>query len=316
MECIIGTAQLYLQPLAYLVEVHEQLSVSDYAGREVGILNLEALPCHADTGEPFADHEDVYIDSPQEMLGRPFAFVLLIPGARGLPSKFTVSLHLSLFSLSLFSLSLPQDIHVKFRMFVDETDSCSEKVPSPVNPNWNYRRVIRYSHATQELIDYLKEGLLHIELWGRQLLKAGFTPNAHGAGTLQALQHGAQPTKQRLQDELDKYGHELMGGFKMNGRVIDPNKQSIIVELLLMKKQQARMHQRIVSLESNRCLCLIRNSSVCQDNIKKLIDISEKQKRRFVSVDILKELVFTTTAESADVILTHMLNGKWLDSFY
>lgn len=90
-ECIIGTAQLYLQPLAYLVEVREQLTVSDYAGREVGILNIEMSPAQPDTGEPFAEHEDVYIDSPQEMLGKPFAFVLAIPGARGLPAKFTVS---------------------------------------------------------------------------------------------------------------------------------------------------------------------------------------------------------------------------------
>ena len=39
----------------------------------------------------------------------------------------------------------------------------------------------------------------------------------------------------------------LMNGFQMNGRVVDPQKQSIIVELLLMKKTQARLQQRVVS---------------------------------------------------------------------
>lgn len=116
---------------------------------------------------------------------------------------------------------------------------------TPINPNWNYRRLVHYDHTTQELIEYLKEGLLHIELWGRQLLKAGYQAGLP-QGTLQL--HGAEPTKQQLQDELAKYGNEMMGGFKMNGRIIDPNKQSIIVELLLMKKQQARMHQRIVKI--------------------------------------------------------------------
>jgi len=38
-----------------------------------------------------------------------------------------------------------------------------------------------------------------------------------------------------------------MNGFQMNGRVVDPQKQSVIVELLLMKKTQARLQQKCVS---------------------------------------------------------------------
>ena len=37
-----------------------------------------------------------------------------------------------------------------------------------------------------------------------------------------------------------------MNGFQMNGRVVDPQKQSVIVELLLMKKTQARLQQKCV----------------------------------------------------------------------
>ena len=36
----------------------------------------------------------------------------------------------------------------------------------------------------------------------------------------------------------------------MNGRVVDPQKQSVIVELLLMKKTQARLQQKVVSFFS------------------------------------------------------------------
>lgn len=39
----------------------------------------------------------------------------------------------------------------------------------------------------------------------------------------------------------------LMNGFQMNGRVVDPQKQSVIVELLLMKKTQARLQQKVVN---------------------------------------------------------------------
>lgn len=48
-----------------------------------------------------------------------------------------------------------------------------------------------------------------------------------------------------------------MNGFQMNGRVVDPQKQSIIVELLLMKKTQARLQQKVVRRGKVGCLELI-----------------------------------------------------------
>lgn len=126
-------------------------------------------------------------------------------------------------------------------MFVDEQYSVSEKVATQINPNMNFRKMFHFSLVTQQLIDYLKDGILNIEIWGRQLLKSGYAISKN-------LNIDKEPGKQMLQEELAKHGYELLNGFKMNGRVIDPNKQSIIVELLLMKKQQARMHQRLVRL--------------------------------------------------------------------
>ena len=76
-----------------------------------------------------------------------------------------------------------------------------------------------------------------MQIWGKQSIKFSGI----------AKQSTQRNTKQLFQEELNKQGNELMHGFKMNGRIVDPNKQSIIVELLLMKKQQARQHQRIVS---------------------------------------------------------------------
>ena len=237
-ECLIGTSQLYLQPLAYKVEVKEQLSMTDHTGQEIGIINLEVVPCN-EQGNQYQEHDDVYVDSPQELLGKPFQFIVKILGCRGLPVKFTVS---TFHILIIFTtkIKLLQDIYVRFRVFVDEHYTVSEKVSTSVNPNFNFRTIFRFSHTTQQLIEYLKDGSLNFEVWGRQLLKSGYSiPNNLGTDK--------GPSKQMLQEELTKHGYELMNGFKMNGRVIDPNKQSIIVELLLMKKQQARMHQRIVN---------------------------------------------------------------------
>ena len=89
-ECMIGAAQLYLQPLAYRVEIKEQLSIVDYSGQEIGIINMEIVPCN-ESGNEYTEHDDAYVDSPQELFGKPFNFVVKIMGCRGLPPKFTVS---------------------------------------------------------------------------------------------------------------------------------------------------------------------------------------------------------------------------------
>ncbi|KAH7638537.1 kinesin-like protein kif28p [Dermatophagoides farinae] len=282
-ECLIGTAQLYLQPLAYMIEIKEHLSVNDFTGQEIGVINVEIIPCD-ENGQEYVEQDDVYVDTPQELLGKSLNFIIKIIGCRGLPNKFT-------------------EIYLKYLMFVDENYSISDKVGVTVNPNFNFKKLFHYSHVTQPLIDYLKEGILNIEIWGRQLLKSGYmipppmsnvpyttiNNGRNNNNNNNHHQHHHETGKELLQEELAKAGSELMNGFKMNGRVIDPNKQSIIVELLLLKKQQARMHQRI-------------------NNIKKLIEIAEKQHLRLIPVNILKELIFTTSADSADDILSRMLN--------
>lgn len=91
-----------------------------------------------------------------------------------------------------------------------------------------------FQAVTQELVNYLRDGSLAIQIWGKQI------------GRSFSKSSGRQ-TKTNFQEDLLAQTNNLMDGFKMNGRVVEPTKQSIIVELLLMKKQQARQQQRIVS---------------------------------------------------------------------
>lgn len=87
---MIGTAQLYLQPLAYMIEIKEHLSVNDFTGQEIGVINIEIIPCD-ENGQEYGEQDDVYVDTPQELLGKSLNFIVKIIGCRGLPNKFTVS---------------------------------------------------------------------------------------------------------------------------------------------------------------------------------------------------------------------------------
>src|SRR6218665_2007285 len=120
-ECLIGTAQLYLQPLAYKIEVKEQLAILNYSGQEIGIMNIEAMPANHE-GLEYSEQDDIFVDSPHEMFGKPLILSIKIVGCRGLPPKFT-------------------DIYVRYRMFVDEKHTISEKIATPINPDMNFRQL-------------------------------------------------------------------------------------------------------------------------------------------------------------------------------
>lgn len=89
-EQLIGTSQLYLQPLSFLVEINEQLEILDYRGNEVAFLNVELNPCDEKERE-FSELDDNFVDSPFELIGKPLYFKLKIHSCRGLSSRFTVS---------------------------------------------------------------------------------------------------------------------------------------------------------------------------------------------------------------------------------
>uniref|UniRef100_T1K6K6 Kinesin motor domain-containing protein n=1 Tax=Tetranychus urticae TaxID=32264 RepID=T1K6K6_TETUR len=252
-EVLIGIVQVYLQPLAFLVELKEQLEVLDYKGTEIGIINIEIVPCTSD-GRELSELDDAYVDTPSELIGKDVCFVFKIHGCRGLPPRFT-------------------DIYCRYRIFLDEEDSTTEIISDTSNPDFNHRKMFTYQPATKALIDYLKEGFVLIQIWGRQMVKRSVS---NQSGRL---------TKQMMQDDLLNQANNLMQGFKMNGRNVDPNKQSIIVELLLMKKQQARQQQRI-------------------ENIHKLVEIYERYGRPKIPVQLVKELISATTTDSAQHIIT------------
>ena len=120
-------------------------------------------------------------------------------------------------------------------MFLDKEYSTTEAISDTSNPDFNHRKVFSFRPVTQQLIDYLKDGSVMIQVWGKQMMRRAYS-KASG-----------RQTKNNFQEDLLNEANNLMTGFKMNGREIEPNKQSVIVELLLMKKQQARQQQRIVS---------------------------------------------------------------------
>ncbi|XP_022241347.1 kinesin-like protein KIF28P [Limulus polyphemus] len=255
-EVRIGNVQIFLQPLAFLVEQKEQLEITDFKGTEVGIMNVEVVPCTED-GKEYTEDDDVFIDNPSELIGKDLHFIVKIHGCRGLPNKY-------------------RDTRCKYHVFLDEEDTVTETITNTNNPDFNHQKKFSFKPVTQQLVDYLKDGAIMVQVWGKQKFRNSAVAKSKGKNT-----------KQMFQADLLNHANSLSDGFRMNGRTVDPNKQSIIVELLLMKKQQARQQQRL-------------------ENIKKFIDIAEKQKRRSVPLYLVKDLMSASTHEAAEPILAQL----------
>lgn len=61
------------------------------------------MPCTSQ-GKEYTEHDDMFVDNPNELMGKDLHFMVKILGCRGLPSRFNVSTKRKcvIFNLHLF----------------------------------------------------------------------------------------------------------------------------------------------------------------------------------------------------------------------
>ncbi|KAK7465940.1 hypothetical protein BaRGS_00037478 [Batillaria attramentaria] len=142
----IGSVHVYLQSLGYLVELQENLAITDFKGNDCGHLMLEILPCDDKWKEL---PEEIYAESPQDLLKKPLNFKLKILSARGLPGNM-------------------KQTYCKFKFYLDDKETKTEPVGDTINPDYNFEKKYSYKTVTQGLLDYLENESLVVEVWGQQ----------------------------------------------------------------------------------------------------------------------------------------------------
>jgi len=70
-DALIGTANIFLQSLGYVLDFEDSLTITDLKGNDEGVLNVNVSPC-SEKGRPLG--EEHYVDEPQELLGLPYHF--------------------------------------------------------------------------------------------------------------------------------------------------------------------------------------------------------------------------------------------------
>ncbi|RMX42363.1 hypothetical protein pdam_00004872 [Pocillopora damicornis] len=66
VESLIGCVAVPMQSLGYVLDMREQLSITDYKGKELGYLNVEVVPLN-ENGKEITEEDDIFIDDPSQL---------------------------------------------------------------------------------------------------------------------------------------------------------------------------------------------------------------------------------------------------------
>jgi kinesin family member 1 len=70
-DALIGTANIFLQSLGYMLDFEDCLSITDFKGKQEGTLTVHVKPC-SEQGRPLG--EEHYVEDPKELLDAPYHF--------------------------------------------------------------------------------------------------------------------------------------------------------------------------------------------------------------------------------------------------
>ena len=144
-----------------MVEMKEQLDVTDVKGNKIGVMNVEIAPCN-DKGREYTEADDMFVDSPEDLVKKNVNFVFKILNCRGLPNKYTVT---KLITYCFYKRSdklgihkthcFFQDVHCKYKIYLEEKDHVTQKISLTANPDFNYKETFKFRPATIQVRKFL-----------------------------------------------------------------------------------------------------------------------------------------------------------------
>lgn len=162
----IGIVPVYLKSVAYFIQAKAQFEITDVRGNEVGILSVEVLPCDA-KGVPLT--EDEFVENPNTLIGEDLHFIFKINNARGIPPRFT-------------------DIRGRYRVFLDQNFVETQIISDNSNPDFFHEKLFSFKPVTHDVLKYLLEGRILVELWGLQVpIKRNVVGDTHVVMQVESL---------------------------------------------------------------------------------------------------------------------------------
>lgn len=243
-EFHIGSVKVWMQPLAFRIESKEQLEITNYSAQDVGLLNVEVIPCD-DAGKEYTESDNMFCENSQELMGKNVSFVFKIVSARGLPARFT-------------------DVYAKYVIYKDQEPTVTNVVKNTSNPDWNHKRVVHFGAGNAELIKFLEESAVMVQIWGKQKPPK----EKKSVNTKLAI----------LSDARAKGG--VAAGANDNVKKLDPEKIRLMMEVTTLKKRQERMEAKL-------------------RHMRQMLDVANEHKKKRLTTGLIAQIYNAPTEDQA-----------------
>ncbi|XP_044123022.1 kinesin-like protein KIF28P [Neovison vison] len=146
----LGSAHVWLQPLAYCMRLEEQVEFLNCDGTEEAVLHVHVTPC-SPGGQACGD-EDVVMD-PLELLGKRMDFQIGLVRCLG---------------IKWLKEGAERGVQMGYKIYDLSSTFYTKPVWKTVNPQIEETVQFTALNASQEFLNYLQTNALIVELWGLQ----------------------------------------------------------------------------------------------------------------------------------------------------
>lgn len=213
-DVLIGSVHVYLQSLAYKIELDENLQITDYKGNDEGRLKVQIFPCDSSGNDVLDDFKE----DPEELIGQALHFNVRVLDARGLPQRFSKG-----------------QTYCKYKFYLDKDTTSTNSVGSTINPNYNHTKKFSYNPVTKQFVQYLLQQNMVVEVWGSQ---GGIVNNNNGPSQM--------TTKQLMNQDTEKADTANKSSDTQNLE----EKLRMFAELQTCKKKNERIEKKLKKIEN------------------------------------------------------------------
>lgn len=173
-QVFLGSAHIFLQPLAFGIEVEEEVPVSNYRGKTVAKLAVQVALC---SPEGVISQGYQAVEGPTDLKDQRLDIVVKILYAS---------------DVEWINQEHSRGVQCKFRFYTDSKFRETKTVFSKSQPNFKYTKQFTIG-ATQAFLNYLQTNALIVELWGAQGNGSSVKPSRVRFGSQNRATPSAQP---------------------------------------------------------------------------------------------------------------------------
>jgi hypothetical protein len=150
-DIFLGSVYIYLQSLAYHLDISENLSITNYQGETEGKLQITLCPCDT-TGRPLTD-APTFVGTPNELLGQRMDLLIRIKSAK---------------ALSWIQGDGTRGVSCRYKFYTDSKMRSTKCIEGEVDPSFDYTKQFTIKSVSHNFVNYLEHNALVVEVWGKQ----------------------------------------------------------------------------------------------------------------------------------------------------